>query len=254
MFPPTHDRKQVWDQTVKLCEGMSIVQSQVFSHFSKEEYSRIFTPAQQPTALIEFVKKDCVYAAAIAKANGYNPLLLNMASWVRPGGGVHGGAGAQEEDLFRRSNYHKFLHQEYYPMKRFQAILSKDVSFFRNGRDVGYTCMKAPFTLDCIASPCLKNPQVSRDGSRFANSYDCIYMKDKIRQLFLIAHENGNDCVVLSAWGCGAFHCPPEHMGELFGEVVKEVSSIFKKIVFAIIDDNYEPFVKGFKQATNGDV
>ena len=42
---------------------------------------------------------------------GLNPLVLNMASDYKPGGGVETGSKAQEEDLFRRSNYYQTVNK-----------------------------------------------------------------------------------------------------------------------------------------------
>ncbi len=54
---------------------------------------------------------DCLKAAKMLKDQGYNVAVLNMASRQNPGGGVHSGAGAQEENLFRRSNLFQSLYQ-----------------------------------------------------------------------------------------------------------------------------------------------
>ncbi len=243
---PTHNRVIVWEQTLNFYKDSASQQSQVIQGFSEQRYYA--GKEKYDSTNIQLVRDDCIYAAVNLVNQGHNPLLLNMASWVQPGGGVRNGAGSQEEDLFRRSNYHKFLTKDMYPQKRLQAILSKKVEFSRKGRDVGYTSMPTPILLDCVASPCLKNPTLR--NNRFTQE-DVLYMKTKIRQLFQIAYDNGNDSLVLSAWGCGAFHCPPEHMGELFAEIVLENLGFFKTICFAIIDNNYEPFHRGFYSVYN---
>jgi len=48
------------------------------------------------------------------------------------------------------------------------------------------------------------------------------------------------DCLVLGAFGCGAFANPPNHMAELFKEVLleKEFIKKFKFIVFSIFEDH----------------
>lgn len=245
MFPKTQNRKDVWLQTVTHYRNQPEVDSILIQGFSQKRYEEGVAKYSIKDTNVEFLKEDCVYSAVNLVKQGHNPLLLNMASWVQPGGGVKNGAGSQEEDLFRRSNYHKFLHTHYYPQKRFQAILSKQVEFSRKGRDVAYVAMEKPINIDCVASPCLKNPHLTTNG-RFTKEEDIDYVLTKIRQLFQIAYENGNDSLVLSAWGCGAFHCPSQHMGELFGDVVKENMGFFKNITFAIIDENFEPFKKGF--------
>jgi uncharacterized protein (TIGR02452 family) len=79
--------------------------------------------------------------------------------------------------------------------------------------------------------------------------------KSKIRQILDIALENGHDSVVLSAFGCGAYHTPPTEMAKLFKEVLenKKYKGAFKVIHFAIINlkstngshnpqGNFQPF------------
>jgi hypothetical protein len=74
-----------------------------------------------------------------------------------------------------------------------------------------------------------------------------------------IALENGNDSLVLSAFGCGAYGTPPKEMARLFHEVIesKKYKSVFKRIVFAIInlpstngdhnpEGNFKPFSDEF--------
>jgi len=62
--------------------------------------------------------------------------------------------------------------------------------------------------------------------------------KQKIRTILNIALEHGHDSLVLSAFGCGAYGNPPEHMAKLFHNIIcKEYVGCFKHIVFAIIED-----------------
>ena len=53
---------------------------------------------------IEIENIDCLYAAEELVKQGFNPCVLNMASFHTPGGGVTRGSAAQEEDIFRRTN------------------------------------------------------------------------------------------------------------------------------------------------------
>ncbi len=48
----------------------------------------------------EVMQRDCLEVAEMLLNEGYNPAVLNMANRQVPGGGVIGGAGAQEENLF----------------------------------------------------------------------------------------------------------------------------------------------------------
>jgi uncharacterized protein (TIGR02452 family) len=63
---------------------------------------------------VNVVNDDCLVVCEKLMSKGYDPLLLNMANPSMPGGGFCTGASAQEEDLFRRSNYSRSLDVEFY--------------------------------------------------------------------------------------------------------------------------------------------
>lgn len=64
--------------------------------------------------------------------------------------------------------------------------------------------------------------------------------KEKIRAILRIGKAEGHDSLILSAFGCGAFANPPEHMAELFRDVFAEAEfqDSFWLVVFAIINDH----------------
>jgi uncharacterized protein (TIGR02452 family) len=106
--------------------------------------------------------------------------------------------------------------------------------------------MEEPVKIDCIAAPALCHPQVTRDGADFAHEEDRELMKQKIRMLLYTAAKAGADCPVLSAWGCGAYGCPPKAVAQLFKEALEEFAGVFKEVPFAIIGPNYAPFLEVF--------
>jgi len=63
--------------------------------------------------------------------------------------------------------------------------------------------------------------------------------KEKIRTILRIAGKHKHDCLILGAFGCGAFANPPNHMAKLFKEVFLESEFLgtFKYIVFSIYED-----------------
>ena len=65
-------------------------------------------------------------------------------------------------------------------------------------------------------------------------------MLNRIRTILRIAYNNGQRRLVLGAFGCGAFACPPERVASLFKQTLEEqeFQGIFREINFAIIEDN----------------
>jgi uncharacterized protein (TIGR02452 family) len=248
MNTPTRDRREVYRQTKEHYRNTPNQPSSVFRRSTPITKQDIDSLNYKYPKVVNapVINDDCLYVALDYYQRGYNPIVLNMSSWKHPGGGVETGAGAQEEELFRRSNYHKYLHREYYPFKNYDTIISKGVEFFRTGCDRGYIPMKTPVKLDCIAAPALRNPQLTPNFQDFGLEDDKKRMEEKIRVLLYTAAKNGNDCIILSAWGCGAFYCPPKGVSKLFKKVLNEFAGVFKETPFAIIGDNYLPFYQEF--------
>ena len=253
MDKPTYNRREVYIQTKEHYKNMDPLESIVIRRdksITKKEIDELIY--RYPKVIVApIINNDCIYVALDYKKRGFNPIILNMSSWRRPGGGVEDGAGAQEEELFRRSNYHKYLHQKYYPLTDYDTIISNGVEFFRNGSDKGYTIMEKPVHIDCIAAPALRDPQVTPNFQDFASEDDKKRMEEKIRVLLFNVAKSGNDCIILSAWGCGAFGCPPKGVSKLFKKVLHEFSGVFRETPFAILGDNYAPFAEEFNISTS---
>ncbi|AVK75548.1 hypothetical protein pqer_cds_1126 [Pandoravirus quercus] len=203
-------------------------------------------------ATCEVVRGDCLKAAiALKTERGLNPAVLNMASSRRPGGGYKTGAAAQEENIFRRSNYFLSLEdprridrqrQWRYPLHGLCGIYSPSVSVFRGPEDEGYPFLDRPVRLDFIAVPAIVRPQVHvlRDGAQRLGQADADLMRQKIALMLDIALAHKHDSVVLGAFGCGAFGNPPDHVALLFREVLltDAYRCHFRHICFAIFDDH----------------
>lgn len=61
--------------------------------------------------------QDCLAAGKELMDNGFNPVVLNLSDNLVPGGLVAQGSGAQEESIWRRSNYVRTLTESFYPCK-----------------------------------------------------------------------------------------------------------------------------------------
>lgn len=216
-------------------------------------YSETLIPVN--TSIIVANKSSFQASQELVQA-GYKPLLLNMANKENPGGSVFDGARAQEETLCRQSDLYIGLKQAdakgYYPITEHGGILLKDVTFFRNDL---YEFFGDSFQIDVFASaaydcdkshqPVVEKRLVGYDRPENDIDYE-IGMKAKMRASFRAAKENGNDALVLSAFGCGAFKNDPKIISQWYKEIIDETEfqSVFKLVVFAIIQNakNFDAF------------
>lgn len=205
---------------------------------------------------IAVVNDDCL--ALARRLHATDPTddicVLNMASSRNPGGGVWGGAGAQEEYLFRCTDYYRFLYQyanhfdpkayhvqrnarHRYPLDPlYGGVYSHGVTVFRDTEANGYALLDSPVRLNFVAVAAF----------HFNERCDAIpqpYVeptKDKIRLMLRLAANNGQRRLVLGAFGCGAFHNEPHHMAQLFRQVIheSEFQGLFTSISFAVIEDH----------------
>lgn len=209
---------------------------------------------------------DCLEAAIRLKEADLNPAVLNMASAKRPGGGYKNGAGAQEENIFRRTNYFEHLeHRDQvktYPLAEFGGIYSPEVLVFRSSEETGYAFMDHIYSFGMIAVSAYVRPRlIEVKGTKGFRLDDKMAEKTKrkIATMLNMALENGHDSIVLSAFGCGAFANPPSHIAKLFHEVIyNDYPGCFKNVTFAIIEDqnsskqhnpqgNFLPFKTAFE-------
>ena len=165
-------------------------------------------------------------------------------------------AGAQEENLFRRTNLFMSLYQfvdfadDYgikksknrYPLNRDTGgVYSGNITVFRASEQNGYRLLDNPFKLAFVTVPAINRPELVKKNGRYFIAEQLIQpTKEKIRTILRIAGKYEHNCLVLGAFGCGAFANPPNHMALLFKEVFseEEFSGFFKSLVFAILDDH----------------
>lgn len=176
--------------------------------------------------------------------------VLNFASPIHPGGGVVSGASAQEEYLCRASTLYNCLNsEEAFDFYRYHRVITSrlatdrvvytpDVTVIKE--DIGYkpntlNVTKQEYTnnwfnidvLTC-AAPCLVYPMANDQLENLLTS--------RIRNIFEVAIEHGEEALVLGAFGCGAFHNPPLVVAEAFHTVLaqRRYSHAFREVVFAI--------------------
>jgi uncharacterized protein (TIGR02452 family) len=202
------------------------------------------------------VNKDSLRAAKDFVDRGEKPLVLNLANAQSPGGGVIGGSKAQEEDLMRCTNYSYALFPDLnrtlagqlkgkYRIPETGAIVTQRVSVIRDGSK-NYAFLEHPFEVSMLASAAynLKSghwggPKGTRtkEGKISKSQYDFeTGTKMKIRTQLAIAAQEGYTCLVLGAFGCGAFANKPEDIAKWYKEFLDgEFRGVFKHVTFAVL-------------------
>jgi uncharacterized protein (TIGR02452 family) len=214
---------------------------------------------------VTVVQADTLACARQMLGELHEPVcVLNFASATHPGGGVQNGAAAQEEYLFRCSDYYRSLFQfvdfgalyqvprssDSYPMDRhFGGCYTPDATVFRDTESQGYALIDDPWKVNFIAVAALNHPTLNVvDGEKRITDNLIPTVRDKMRTIFRIAIDNRQHNLVLGAFGCGAFANPPKHIAELFRETLAEpeFKGCFQHIAFAIKGGpnggNYLPF------------
>ncbi|AYV76270.1 MAG: hypothetical protein Terrestrivirus5_92 [Terrestrivirus sp.] len=237
------------DTKSKCLNGMyAKCQTSVSIKRSTDELKAVKLTPKFDKTIVEIFNMDTLVACH--KALREDPVgkicALNMASLFGPGGGAERGAMAQEEELFRRTNYFLTLKDHFYKLINGDVIFSPDVTIIK---DVDYNDLEDPFTVSFIASAAPKHPGTKYDKTK--NSYKYISYNDRehitnsIDNIFRMAYLQDKDTLVLGALGCGAYANPVNEVVDIFNKCLKQYDGAFKRIIFAVYsrrDDNYDIF------------
>ncbi len=252
------DNKHIFEDTLRRIRDNSVLSRAVADSIGKEklilgkdEYIQSYNITYPGRA--EIVVSDKRTFAAAAAYRGMKTAVLNFASAVSPGGGVRGGSFAQEESLCRTSTLYPCLNTDYLWANYYEphrngcdrrntddTIYTPGVIVFK--QDELYPLMvdeKYWLSVDVIstAAPDLRRPR-SIDDTGYVNLTDDELMElqtKRIRRILSIAAGEGNEVVVLGAFGCGAFHNPARVVAEAFKRVIEEsFLNRFKTIEFAV--------------------
>jgi uncharacterized protein (TIGR02452 family) len=237
---------EVYQDTIRVCNSMKIPLRKSIKYSIME----LKVPLPENPVFRESVTVQCIDTLDMAQdfvQSKLNPLVLNMASDYKPGGGVISGKTAQEECIFRRSNAFMTHYSEWYPLEWKEVIYSPAVTVIK---DSNYQLI-TPFQIGMIAVAGIRKPRL------YQGDYldeDRKLMQEKIESIFKIAILHGHDSLVLGALGCGVFCNPPIAVAQIFASNLAIYSRYFKKIGFAILGNhndmtNYETFLKFFERS-----
>lgn len=261
-------RELIWRQTLKVVERLlrppceqnvpvAANPAQRTEVIDGRRIGRAAGPSGEPKD-IKVLQTDMLEAAAQLVEGGHSVAVLNMASAGSPGGGVQDGAGAQEENLHRRTDLFRYTLEQRnnYPIPPEACLLSKDVTIMRGTEKDGYPFLSAMPRVSVLSCAAISHPRLDR---RNCYSYrdDHQLMQMKAAVILQAAAQARCSMVVLSAFGCGAFGNPPQVVAEIFKEALQRSS--VKGAIFCIFDDhnaghahnpqgNFRPFCEVFQQ------
>lgn len=202
------------------------------------------------------VSKKRTFEAA-SKYKGNKVAVHNFASASNPGGGVTRGSSAQEECLCRCSGLYFCLNTPemwagfYTPHRNAHNPVHNDDIIYTPEITVFKTDERTPELMDekdwyrvnviTCAAPNLRarpeNAYNAGDGSKAAviKAKDLLALHEKrLRRILDVAVSEGNDTVILGAFGCGAFENDPEVVAMASRNTIKEYLYAFKTIEYAI--------------------
>lgn len=193
-------------------------------------------------------------------ASGYKGkkvCIMNFASATNPGGGVELGANAQEEALCRISTLYFCLNtpemrERFYtphrkaknPLYNDDIIYSPDVCVIKNDSTRAEALAEEDWykvnVITCAAPNLRKAPSNamnpdSGDSATWISIEELRKLHEqRIRRVFEVAAENGNEVLIAGAFGCGAFKNPPEVVAEAFRKIASKFKNSFETIEFAV--------------------
>lgn len=184
-------------------------------------------------------------------------MVHNFASSTTPGGGVVKGSGAQEECLCRCSTLYFSLNTKemwdgFYaphramnnPKHNDDIIYTPDIYVIKTDTSAPERLPKEDFykvnVLTC-AAPNLRlmptnrmNASGGKKPIKLADTELFDIHEKKMRRILDVSMKEGNDVLILGAFGCGAYRNNPEVVARAMKTAVKDYLYAFETIEFAV--------------------
>lgn len=222
-------RIQCWEDTKIKCSSLNLPPESIKIKFN----NNFIITKKYEKSNIKFHDMDAINCGLMYSEND-KTLVLNLSDDCFSGGCIELGSGAQEESLFRRTNYFQSLLQKFYPIKSDEAVYSPCISIIKSSENTNWKLYNQFPILSFIACPGIKYPRLI-DGEKL-NTDDTEKLKNKIKLIIQVAVKYNYNTIIFGALGCGAWKNPAKHVAEIFKEVLQY------NYIFAIMttdDDNY---------------
>lgn len=254
------ERRYVSDPTLMQAVQQS-TDNQVF--IAESENVIVSSAYKTEKAKVIVSGKRSLEAAESYAKQGKKVCVLNFASATNPGGGVVNGSSAQEECICRCTTLYPCLNTDemwnaFYkphrkaanPLYNNDCIYTPDVCVFKS--DVNFPELLprndwwSVNVLTC-AAPNLRerpsnamNPYARDTAAKITPTEFEKLLTARIKRIFEIAVANGNDVLILGAFGCGAFRNPPELVAKVFNTVMQDYLCYFDTIEYAVFHTEHE--------------
>ena len=232
-----------------------------------------FIPESENTAIPSVYKtekakvvvsgKRSLEAAEVYAKQGKKVCVLNFASATNPGGGVVNGSSAQEECICRCTTLYPCLNTDamwnaFYkphrkaanPLYNNDCIYTPDVCVFKSDTNFPEVMPKDEWwnvnILTC-AAPNLRerpsnsmNPFAGDTAAKITLTKLEKLLTARIKRIFETAVVNGNEVLILGAFGCGAFRNPPKIVAKVFNTMMQDYLRYFDTIEYAVFHTERE--------------
>lgn len=199
----------------------------------------------------------------LSQQTGNTYAVLNMANAYSPGGGYLEGMVAQEENMYRRTNCHFYVHDQ--EMDKAKRHYIPEMTQLINGRH-GEVYLDTKHPRICIKGKehtkatgyedldpksyfLFYELKAAADDLRGGIAFNEQSMRNKIVAQLNTLKKQKIRHVVLSAFGCGAFGNPADKVARIYQEELAMRGEDFDDVVFAIFHagygpDNFQPFAQ----------
>lgn len=256
-----HELIKVFQDTVHQSNTLYAKETEILKKETKLYQNIPVYPSKSTTSDVAFIHGGTIEISN-QYCDRYKVAALNFADGVMPGGMVKEGALTQEENICRCSNLYQSLTSEaciegYYKINQQHyhsglctntIIYSPNVLVFKDDKNFSPITPKQYDIITCPAPSC-----------KFTCTQDAMNVYEtRIKQILLSAIINHVDCLILGAWGCGAFGQDKKLISLAFVNVLNEYAGYFKKIIFAIKetptlhDSSYDTFLQIFQTNYRG--
>lgn len=255
-----YDRAQTYAQTKLLCEAdtklRAAIEESICGQCVVMEGENIDVPTPRYTSPAQIIVSPKRTFEAVRQYRNKKVCVLNFASAVNPGGGVEKGSSAQEEVLCRCSTLTPCLlssdannrfygpHRAYKnPIHNDDCIYTPHVYVIRDDTTEQLLPEEEWYSVDVIscAAPNLRN------GIPCTTEELKMLLENRIERIMTLAAQHEIEVLILGAFGCGVFRCPPELVAEVMRSVAEKYRYHFRAIEFAVYcrtedNSNYKVF------------